>query len=232
QSGFTGAGINAVTKSGTNTVTGSVYGYYNNQNFQGLNIGDSKLDKGEDATTRNYGFRLGGPIIKNKLFFFVNAERVEETGANASGANLWKAYQYGVSDSDNNIARTSVADLEAVKNHLVNTWGYDPGRYEGYANEAKQHSPKFLVRIDYNINDIHKLAVSYNQVICISNSLRNSSSGPSPRTPNSSQRVSSQSMAFENANYGLENSVRSLTAELSSNFNPSLSNQFLATYSR
>lgn len=232
QSGFTGAGINAVTRSGTNTFTGSVYGYYNNQDFQGLNIGDSKLDRGEDASTKNYGFRFGGPIIKNKLFFFVNAEKVEETGANASGANLWRASQNGVSDPDNNIARTSVADLEAVKNHLVNTWGYDPGRYEGYANEAKQHSTKFLARIDYNINDVHKLAVRYNQVLGVSNALTNGASGPSPRSPSSAQRVSSQSMAFENANYGLENSVRSLTAELSSNFNSSLSNQFLATYSR
>ena len=79
QSGFTGAGINAVTRSGTNTFTGSVYGYYNNQDFQGLNIGDSKLDRGEDASTKNYGFRFGGPIIKNKLFFFVNGNKAAFT---------------------------------------------------------------------------------------------------------------------------------------------------------
>src|SRR5690606_5268676 len=64
QSGFTGAGINAVTRSGTNTFHGSVYGYYNNQSFQGNKINDIELDESEEATTKNYGFRLGGPIIK------------------------------------------------------------------------------------------------------------------------------------------------------------------------
>ncbi|MFB5946520.1 TonB-dependent receptor [Albibacterium profundi] len=230
QSGFTGAGINAVTRSGTNTFTGSVYGYYNNENFQGNKINNTELDESEEATTKNYGFRLGGPIIKNKLFFFVNAERVEETGANASGVNLWRASENGVADPDRNIARTSIADLTAVKDHLINQWGYDPGRYEGYANDAKQHSTKLLARIDWNINDVHKLAVRYNQVVGVSNSLTNASSGPSPRS--STGRVSSNSISFENSNYGMENTVRSITAELSSNFTPSLSNQFLATYSK
>src|SRR5690606_31097991 len=158
QSGFTGAGSNAVTRSGTNTFTGSAYGFYRNQDFQGRRIGDVELEAVE-AATRNYGFRLGGPIIKNKLFFFVNAEREEDTGANASGANLWRASENGIADPENNIARTRRSDLEAVRNHLINQWGYDPGRYEGYADEAEQYSTKFLARIDWNINDKHKLAV-------------------------------------------------------------------------
>lgn len=230
QSGFTGAGINAVTRSGTNTLTGSVYGFFNNQSFQGRKIGDSELNKAQDAATKNFGFRLGGPIIENKLFFFVNAERVQETGANASGANLWRASQDGVANPDENIARTKESDLIAVRDHLINQWGYDPGRYQGYANEAKQNSTKLLARIDWNINDMHKLAVRYNQVVGVANSLTNASSGPSPRS--STGRVSANSMAFENSNYSTENSVRSLTFDLSSNISPSLSNQFLATYSR
>src|SRR5690606_35359812 len=107
---------------------------------------------------------------------------------------------------------------------------YNPGRYQGYANEAEQNSTKLLARIDWNINDVHKLAVRYNQVVGVANSLTNASSGPSPRS--STGRVSANSMAFENSNYSTENSVRSLTFDLSSNINSSLSNQFLATYSR
>lgn len=235
QSGFTGAGINAVTRSGTNTFSGSAYGFYRNQDFQGRRIGDVELEAVE-AATRNYGFRLGGPIIKNKLFFFVNAEREEDTGANASGANLWRSSANGVADPTNNVTRVRTSDLEAVKNHLVDRWGYDPGRYEGYANEAEQFSTKFLARIDWNINEKHKLAVRYNQVTGISNQLANGASGPRPRSGGGSNpaanRVSQNSMTFENGNYGFENTVRSLTAELNSYFSSNLSNQFLATFSR
>ncbi|WP_425636415.1 carboxypeptidase regulatory-like domain-containing protein [Algoriphagus yeomjeoni] len=231
QSGFTGAGINAVTRSGTNTFTGSAYYFNKNQDLQGKKIGETELEATE-AATNNFGFRLGGPIIQNKLFFFVNAEREVNTGANASGANLWKASTNGVADPDNNIARTTVTDLEAVQSHLINQWGYDPGRYQGFANEAKQASTKFLARIDWNISDKHKLAVRYNQVVGTSPQITNGSSGPRPRTPGSAQRVSQNSMAFENAAYGFENSVRSVTAELNSYFSPKISNQFLATYSK
>ena len=229
QSGFTGAGINAVTRSGTNRVEGSAYFFLQNQNLQGHKIEDVTLDK-IDAAKRNYGFRLGGPIIKDKLFLFVNAEREEATGANASGANLWRPSENGVADPENNIARTTRTDLEAVRNHLINQWGWDPGRYEGYANEAKESSTKFLARLDWNINDIHKLAVRYNQVIGESMQVANGSSGPYPRSQ--TNRVSQNSITFENGNYAFKNVVRSLTAELNSNFSSRLNNQFLATYTR
>jgi hypothetical protein len=229
QSGFTGAGINAVTKSGTNNIEGSAYYFLQNQNLQGRKIEDVTLEK-IDATKKNFGFTLGGPIVKDKLFLFVNAEREEATGANASGANLWKASENGVADPNNNIARPRRSDLDAVKNHLINQWGYDPGRYEGYANEAEEGSTKFLVRLDWNINDIHKLALRYNQVIGNSMQVANGNSGPYPRS--TVNRVSQNSIAFENANYAFKNVVRSITAELNSNFNSKLSNQFLATYTR
>ncbi len=232
QSGFTGAGINAVTRSGTNTFTGSAYYFNKNQSLQGKKIGDNELEA-VDAATHNFGFRLGGPIIKNKLFFFVNAERELNTGANASGANLWRASTDGVSDPENNISRTTVTDLEAVRNHLINVWDYDPGRYQGFANEAEQASTKLLARIDWNINDKHKLAVRYNQVVGTSAQITNGTSGPRPRTPfPAGQRVGPNSMAFENAAYSFENTVRSITAELNSYFSPKVSNQFLATYSK
>jgi hypothetical protein len=231
QSGFTGAGINAVTRSGGNTLTGSAYYFTKNQDLQGRRIGDNEIER-VDAGTRNFGFRLGGPIIKNKLFFFINAERETETGANASGTNLWRPSENGVADAENNISRVRRSEMDAVGNHLRNVWGYEPGRYEGYANEASQDNTKFLARIDWNINDKNKLAVRYNQVVGISNQLTNGSSGPRPRTPRDANRVSQNSMAFENAGYGFENSVRSLTAELNSSISSKFSNQFLFTYSQ
>ncbi len=231
QSGFTGAGINAITRSGSNRVEGSAYYFLQNQNLQGRRIGDVTLPR-VDAANRNYGFRLGGPIVKDKLFLFINAEREESTGANASGANLWRPSEDGVANPEENIARTRRSDLELVRNHLINQWGYDPGRYEGYANEASQNSTKFLARLDWNIDDVHKLAVRYNQVIGNSMQVANATSGPRPRAAGAYSRVGQNSITFENGNYAFQNVVRSITAELNSNFSSRLNNQFLATYTR
>ncbi len=229
QSGFTGAGINAVTKSGTNNWHGSLYGYYNGKELNGWKINGEKLEKVSGIKMTN-GLTVGGPIIKNKLFFFLSGEREIATGANATGANLWKASQDGVANAANNISRVKESDLIAVRNHLINVWGYDPGRYQGYADEAEQSGDKILARLDWNISDKHKFAVRYNYMKANSMQVANGSSGPNPRS--SWNRVSANSMTFENGNYGFENSVQSITAELNSTFNSKLSNKFLFTYSK
>src|SRR5690606_23004310 len=125
QAGFTGAGINAVTRSGTNDYSGSVYMFSRNEKFNGRKIKDLELDPLDQSSSQILGLRVGGPIIKNKLFFFVNAERNTDEGAGAGDTNLWRASEDGNADPDNNIARTTRADLEAVRNHLINEWGYD-----------------------------------------------------------------------------------------------------------
>lgn len=87
QSGFTGAGINAITKSGTNKFHGSLYGYYTGKDLNGWKINGEDIQKVSGAKMTN-GLTVGGPIIQNKLFFFLSGERETATGANASGANL------------------------------------------------------------------------------------------------------------------------------------------------
>ncbi len=229
QSGFTGAGINAVTKSGTNKFHGSLYGYYNAKELNGWKINGEKIEQLPGTRMIN-GLTVGGPIIKNKLFFFVSGERELGTGANASGANLWKASQDGVADPTNNISRVKESDLIAVRDHLINKWGYNPGRYQGYANEAEQKGEKFLARIDWNISDKHKLAIRYNMLNANEMQTANASSGPSPRS--NWGRVSENAMTFENGNYAFKHKVQSLTAELNSTFTEKLSNKFLFTYSK
>jgi len=229
QSGFTGAGINAVTRSGTNEFSGSAYGFYRGSSYNGRKVNGNKFAK-QEIESKTLGFRLGGPIIKNKLFLFVNAEHIENKGTNQSAVNLWRASENGVANANDNIARTSRADLEAVRNHLINVWGYDPGRYEGYANDNGDKSTSVFGRIDWNISTKHKLAVRYSQLNSESPSLVNGSSGPNPRS--TINRVSAQSIAFEKTMYNTEDIVRSVTAEFNSNFTSRLSNQLIGTYTR
>lgn len=221
QTGFTGAGVNAVTRSGTNTFSGSVYGFYRNESFNGKKVDKLDLPKAAKTTNKIYGARLGGPIIKNKLFFFGNFEK----SSNVFPGNTWVANR---GQTGSNVARTTAADLDAVRDFLIKQYSYDPGAYENYANEYENADTKFLIRFDYNISNRHKLNIRYNQVVGTSDQGTNASSGPNPRS--STARISSESIAFEKANYALKNVVRSASAELNSNFSSKLSNQLLATY--
>jgi len=230
QSGFTGAGVNAITRSGTNSFEGSAFGFFRNQDFNGRKVGDLELDEQDQASTRILGFRLGGPIIKNKLFFFVNAEQTINEGTNPNAVNLWKPSQDGLAVPDQNISRTRESDLIAVRNHLINQWNYDPGRYQGYANDAGDESLSLFARLDWNINNNHKLSARFSNVRGTRSSLVNGTSGPRPRS--ATGRVGDQSIAFESTQYGFDDIVDSYAIELSSYFTPKLSNQFIGSYSK
>lgn len=222
QSGFTGAAINAVTKSGTNKWSGSIYGLYRDQSFNGQKLNGKDLNDTAKTTNKVYGARLGGPIIKNKLFIFGNFEKSKYVYP----GNTWVANR---GQSGPNVSRTTAEDLDAVSSYLQSKYGYNPGRYENYANDYTNEDTKFLGRIDWNINTRNKFSIRYNQVVGTSDQATNFNSGPNPRS--SSGRIGSESIAFEYANYSFKNIVRSLTAELNSSFSNRLSNQFLATYS-
>lgn len=224
QTGFTGAGINAVTRSGTNKIEGSAYTYLRPKSFSGLNIGDNRLSELDRTNSQIYGMRFGAPIVKNKLFFFGSFEYENATSA----GNNWVAARPGLTGP--NVTRVDAADLEAVSQHLRNEYGYDPGRYENYANNYANKNFKALARLDWNINDKNKFTLRYNMMEGTSQQGTNGNSGPNPRS--SSQRISSESITFENANYSFKNVVQSVTAELNSNISNSVFNQVLATYSR
>ncbi len=231
QGGFTGAGINAVTKSGTNKIVGSVYHFFKNDGLIGRSVKGEKIGGRQESSQKTTGFRVGGPIIKNKLFFFINAEKINSEGPSAGAVNLWRASETGVADVAKNITRVKRSDLEAVSNHLRNQWGYDPGAYEGYANKAESSTESILARIDWNINQNHKLAVRYNRTVNDIPRSTNGLSGAGPRAVNPYGRISENAMSFENANYGEGAKVNSYTLELNSRFGNKVTNQFLATYS-
>ena len=226
QTNFIGGGVNAITKSGTNTFKGSAYVYHKNENMQGDAVNRQQIQGArEKAQTTTYGFTLGGPIIKNKLFFFVNGEMIKIP----SVVNRWKGSDDGKSDPDNYISRTTNKDLEAVSKYMANKYGYDTGSWTSFP--ADESNYKLMARLDWNINDRHKVALRYNYT---KNNIWNSPSGTSMDggTRLASYRMSQGSMAFANSMYSMENLVHSWSLDLNSRLTDNLSNQFLATISK
>ena len=224
QTNFIGGGINAVTKSGTNTFRGTAYVYHNNENMHGNRVADQDL--GERGTNRNttYGFTLGGPILKDKLFFFANAEYSKIPTV----VNRWRASEDGTGDATNYISRTTVADMQRVRDFMISNYGYDPGSFTDFP--ADEDNLKLLARIDWNITDNHHLAVRYNYT---KNTAWNSTSGSSCDTGYrlyDMNRFSQYSMAFSNSLYSQNNSISTISADLNSRFGNNISNQLLFTY--
>ncbi len=230
QAGFTGAGINAVTRSGNNTFSGSIYGFYRNQNFAGRRVGNVTLPPAQETTNGIYGFRLGGPIIRNKLFFFVNAERETRTYPGVT----FRPSQPGLAPGGN-ISATPIDSLRKLSNYLINTYGYNPGAYDDFPN-FNQTNRKLLGRLDWTVTNKHRATVRYsdfentNDVQVNATSIPAGGFGSLTRLGNS--RFGTNSMAFENSNYAFRDIVRTATAELNSRFSNAYSNQFLATYTK
>lgn len=222
---FTGASIAAVTKSGTNQFTGSVYTYQRPTSFTGNLVGDQVMTNVNSRSSSLYGFTAGGAIIKNKLFFFVSGEYEKEV----IPTNSWEPSDDGVANSEKYISRTTKSDLKTMKDHLMNTYSYDPGDYMNFKAFPSENY-KMLAKLDWNINEQHKFSVRYNMLRNKSMSLTNPTSGP-PNVPRGNTgRISDKSIAFSNSFYGNENNINAVSAELNSIFNPKLTNRFLVSY--
>ena len=227
QTNFIGGGVNAITKSGTNTFKGSAYIYHKNENMQGDAVDREQITSARDKDQNTiYGATLGGPIIKNKLFFFVNGE-LENT---PTVVNRWRASDdQHPADPDNYLSRTTVDDMQRVSDFVRQKYGYDTGSFTNFP--AENTNKKFLARIDWNITDKHHLALRYNYTKNTSwRSTNASSMDGGSRMPNG--RFSKSSMAFANSLYSQDNNVNSWSFDLNSRFADNLSNQFLATYSK
>jgi len=226
QTNFIGGGVNAITKSGTNTFKGSAYIYHKNENMQGDAVDRVQINGArEKSQTTTYGFTLGGPIIKNKLFFFASGEMIKIPTV----VNRWRGSENGVADPDNYISRTKLSDLQAVQDYMASKYGYDTGSYTSFP--ADESNYKLLARLDWNITDKHHLAFRYNYT---KNNVWNSPNATSMDggTRMSGGRMSQYSMAFANNMYSMENIVHSFSIDLNSRLTDNLSNQFLATYSK
>ncbi len=226
QTGFIGGGVNAITKSGTNTFKGSAYVYHRNENMRGNMVAGTEV-AGAREMDRNttYGMTLGGPIIKNKLFFFVNGEYT----TSPTVVNRWRGSVDGVSNADAYISRTTLEDLQTVSDFVKREYGYDTGSWTDYP--ATESNIKVLARLDWNINSDHKLALRYNYTLNQGWNQTNASSMDGG-SRSSTARLSKNSMAFANSLYSMDNIVHTVSLDLNSRISDVLSNQFLATFSK
>ena len=225
QANFIGGGVNAITKSGTNTFKGSAYVYHRNENMRGNSAAGQEINgaREKDRTT-TYGATFGGPIIKNKLFFFANFEMSKVPTV----VNRWQASDNGVANPDAYISRTKKSDLQAVADKLQRDYGYDAGSFTDFpANESNM---KILGRIDWNINNNNHLAVRYNYTVNTAWNPTNASSSDC-KSRATQGRLSQYGMSFANSLYSINNKVHTWSFDLNSRITDNLSNQFLATYS-
>ena len=212
QSNFVGGGINAVTKSGTNTFKGTAYAYHTNQSFRGNKIAGEDLGERKAESNLIVGATLGGPIIKNKLFFFVNFEMQKQP----EQAIEWQA----------DAAKQNV--LKQISDKLQKDYGYNPGSYTDYPGGTD--NMKILARIDWNISDAHKLSVRFNKTNNQYWYAPNGNSCDDKFRNKGFNRASAQSQPFSNNMYSQMNNVMSVTAELNSRFSDKVSNKLLAAF--
>ena len=230
QSGFTGGGINAVTKSGTNEFKGSAYTYLTSTSLKGNRVGDTTFDV-DDGHNNTYGLTLGGPIIKDKLFFFVNGEiednvTVGPTARAGNGSEPYTATNH----------RPTIDELNGLSSYLQNTYGLTTGDWQGYS--LKTPAYRILARLDWNINDNHKFNVRFTK-----SNRKSSSQASSSRSIGSNQATaiyngtqntygagSYYSMSSLSSRYYAEYRFTSIAAELNSKFGK-INNTLRGTYS-
>ncbi len=224
QSNFTGAGINVVTKSGTNEFHGSAYTYFRNQDMNGTMIKGTEL-KINESERKVFGATVGGPIIKNKLFFFVSGELED----NLTPGNTLLAGGSGRDVNDPNVnKRVTQQQLQDFSDFLATKFNYQTGKYENWGGD-NEGSRKLLAKLDWNINNDHKATVRYNYARMESTS-RPSSSGDVSPSISGSRHSATGGMSFENSQYSSAGVIQSITGELHSKLAEGLSNNLLVAF--
>lgn len=215
QAGFTGAGVNTVTKSGSNNFYGTVYGFYRNQDFTGSKVDGSKFPV-PDLKQLQAGFALGGAIKKNKLFYFLSFETEQRTD---------QATSYITQNAQNagkpNTSRVLEQDMIEVSSILQSKFGYDTGPYQNFTLDQTNY--KWLAKLDWNINDVHKLSFTYNGL---------DATKGKPAHPSAIGRRGPDytTLQFRNSGYEMVNKLNSFSAELRSNFGSNYANKLRLVY--
>lgn len=227
QGNFTGAGISAITRSGNNELSGSAYYFFRNESMAGKKVDGVELPV-PSFNYKNYGVRLGGPMIKNKLFYFVNIEfekRTDPFYTNPVRDDKTQSITGATQGTDDYDPETGLAGL---RDFLINTVGYNPGVYKDFDRET--NSLRYVARIDYNINQNHKLTVRGNVTNAYQDQPPSGSAGFGPSLPGG-RGNSNNVLSFSSSYYRINNNNYSVTAELNSTLgNGKFTNQLVGGF--
>ena len=246
QSGFTGGAINAVTKSGTNEFKGTAYMYTSNTHLTGNKVEDYELTRNRDHST-TYGASLGGAIIKNKLFFFVNGEYQDNvqagpSGIARSGANdEWSTngIVHRPFENTTTVGGRTFVGMNNISQYLSEKYNYNPGRYQGYSLETPSY--KIMGRLDWNINN-NKINFRFTHTHSKYSSNPSSSTTPFKDSiiypggvdgsagKSSSGRTANTGLYFESSRYMQEQNFTSIASEWNSKWG-AINNALRFTYS-
>lgn len=232
QGNFVGAGVNTITRSGTNTYSGSVYYMFRKPGLVGNNAGDIVVPKG-DFNYKNWGFRLGGPLPffnfgeggpmftsgKNKLFFFLSYENEDLT----QPGTTWVANSGG-QPVTGNVTRVLASDLDNLSNFLAQNFNYETGPYQGYSQATP--AKKFLFRGDYNLNSTNRLSARYIFLDSSTDVLMSDSSS----LGFGNRRTRATALNFQNSNYKILENIRSIVGEWNSSIGGSASNSLIVGF--
>ena len=220
EGGFTGANINTVTKSGTNEFHGSLYSFGRNDAFQGNTVAGSTVIANPDLSYNQSGGSFSGPLIRDKLFFYVNGEieRTKEPGSNFV-ASRGSATGLGVS-------RVQASVMDAIRQRMISGYNYDPGPYEGYFFRTDNN--KVLAKLDWNISESQNLSFRFNYLDA------KRDLGPHPfvlSVNNTGRGPNESSLPFYKSGYAINNGLQSYALEHNSR-STSFANRFFASYNR
>ena len=208
QSGFTGASINAVTKSGTNEFKGTVYGFFRNEGMTGSKVDGVNAIEG-DLKQLQAGFSLGGPIVKNKVFFFANFELENRS-------DLGSFFQPNSGTTGDNVSRVLASDMQMISDLLRSNFGYETGAISGFIHD--EDNVKGLFKLDFNLNEKHKLTATYNFLDAFNDN---------PAHPSAIGRRGPDfiTLQFENSGYRINNKLHQGKVELRSILSDNVSNK-------